>query len=155
MNQTTTTTDVPNLREETDQKMVSRDPEELTFLPFEKRTHSDVEIDRFQQTILDFRGAQPIVIDAEGNVAAGRGRVEAAMLLGIEEIPALPLSALTADDLDHYTKTLGCFGQVVGWTRRMVQIDLQHLLVISAFLSAAREKKPRKADKTAMIRRLA
>lgn len=154
MHHTTTTTDVPNLREEILKKIVWRDPEELTFFSFDKSKHSDAEIDQFQQTIHDYRVAQPIVIDAEGNVVAGRGRVEAALLLGIEKTPALPLSALTADDFDHYIKTLACFGQVVGRTRRMVQIDLQHLQVMSAFLSA-REKKPRKAGRKAMICRLA
>lgn len=134
---TTEGTEVPNLRDETLEMIVWYDPEELGLLPFEECEHCDAEIDHFQRTIHDYNGAQPIVIDDECNIVAGRGRVEASLLLGINEIPALTLSSLTADDLDHYIKTLFSFGKYVGWPRQMLEIELQHLLKIDVLLKAA------------------
>lgn len=152
---TTTTTDIPNLPDETYEKVVMCDPDELKCVSFHESKHSDGEIDQFQQTILDYTGAQPIVIDDDGTVVAGHGRVEAAKLLGIEEIPALPLSSLTGDDVDLYIRTLAEFGKYVGWTRRMVKIDLRIMLVISAFMHAGREKKLPRVDRKVVIRRQA
>lgn len=134
---TTEGTEVPNLRDETLEMIVWYDPEELRLLPFEQREHCDAEIDQFQRTIHDYNGAQPIVIDDKCNIVAGRGRVEASLLLGIDQIPALTLSSLTVDDLDHYIKTLVSFGKYVGWPRQMLEIDLQLLLKIDVLLKAA------------------
>ena len=139
MTNITTGTEVPNLRDETLEKTVWYDPDELDYLPLEEREHSDAEVDHFQRTIHDYNGALPIVIDDECNIVAGRGRVEAGRLLGIDEVPAIPLSSLTAEDVDHYIETLVRFGGVVGWTHEMLQIELQHLLVIDAFMKAARD----------------
>ena len=131
-------TDVPNLRDETLAKVIRYDPDELDYLPLDEREHSDAEIDHFQRTIYDYTGAQPIVIDHECNIVAGRGRVEAARLLGIDEIPAIPLSSFSSDDLDHYIDTMIRFGAYVGWSAEMLETDLQHLLVIEALMKAGR-----------------
>ena len=57
----------------------------------------------------------------------GQGRVEAALRLGIETIPTLPLAWLTEQERKHYVKTLAEFGDVAGWSRDMLEIDLQHV----------------------------
>lgn len=137
MTNTAPGTEVPNLRDETLEKIVSCDPDDLDFYAFNERDHSDAEINHFQRTIHDYDGAQPIVLDDADNIVAGRGRVEAASSRGVDKIPFLRVSSLSADDLDHYIKTLIRFGRYVGWTREMVETDLQHLLVIDALVKAA------------------
>lgn len=134
---TTTGTEVPNLSDEILENTVWFDPEELDYVPLEEREHSDAEIDHFQRTIYDYNGAQPIVVDCECRIVAGRGRVEAGWLLGVDEIPAIPLSSMSADDLDHYIKTMIRFAVYVGWSAEMLETDLQHLLVIKALMEAA------------------
>lgn len=138
-------TEVPNLRDETLEHIVWRDPDDLDFLAFDKLRHSDAEIDQFQRTIHEYTGAQPIVIDDANNIVAGRGSVEAGALLGIDRIPALRMSSLSADDIDHYIETLFRFGHYVGWTRKMVETDLQHLIKIDALLKAAADEAASKA----------
>ena len=130
-------TDVPNLRDETLAKLVWCDPDDLDFYALNERDHDDAEIDRFQRTIHDYNGAQPIVIDDDDNIVAGRGRVEAGSLYGVDNIPAIRMSSLSADDLDHYIRTLIRFGHYVGWTREMLETDLQHLFNVDALLKAA------------------
>ena len=152
MHTTATGIEVPNLREETLEKIVWCDPETLRYFTFDERKPSVAEIDAFHQTIHDYKGAPPIVIDDEGKIVAGRGRLEGALLLGIDQIPALPLSSLTTDDLGHYIKTLVSFGQHVGWTRRMLHVELQHLLQIYALLTVTPEIRPRRTFGKAMLR---
>lgn len=77
------------------------------------------------------------MIDEANNVVAGRGRVEAGALLGIDQIPALRMSSPSGDDIDHYIETLFRFGTYVGWSREMLETDLQHLLKLDALLKAA------------------
>lgn len=137
MNAATPGTEIPNLRDETLEKIVWYDPEELDFYALNERDHSDAEIDSFQRTIHEYNGAQPVVVDDDGNIIAGRGRVEAGYLLCVDDVPALPLSALTADDVQHYIDTVIRFGKYVGWTREMLEIDLQHLLNIDVLMRAA------------------
>lgn len=132
--------DVPNLRDETLEKTVWYDPDELNYLLLEEREHTHVEIDRFQRTIYDYNSALPIVTDEECHIVAGRGRVDAARLLGIDQIPTIPLPSFSSDDLDHYIETMIRFGAYVGWTSAMLQIDLQHLLAIEAQMKAGRGK---------------
>ncbi len=136
MTSITQRTDVPNLEDEILAKTIWFDPDELDYLPLEEREHSDAEIDHFQRTIYDYNGAQPIVIDDECNIVAGRGRVEAGRLLGVDETPAIPLSSFSSDDLDHYIETMIRFGAYVGWSAEMLETDLQHLLVIEALMKA-------------------
>lgn len=138
MHADTSGADVPNLRDETLEKTVWYDPDELDYLELEELEHSDAEVDHFQRTIYDYNGALPIVVDRECNIVAGRGRVEAARLLGIDEIPAIPLASFSWDDLDHYIETMIRFGAYVGWSAEMLETDLQHLLVAEALMKAGR-----------------
>ena len=137
MHTTTTETDVPNLRDATLKKIVWFDPEELDFYALNEYDHSDEEIDRFQLTINDFNGALPIVVSDDGKSVAGRGRVEAGYLLDFDEIPALWLSDMTANDISHYVDTLTRFAKYVGWSPEMLETDLQTLITIDALLKAA------------------
>lgn len=123
--------EVPNLRNETLSKTVWCDPDELNYsAPSGARNHAVAEVDLFQKTIHHYNGALPVVIDDDGNIFAGQGRVEASKLLGIERIPALVLSTLTRDDVQHYLETIGEFGSYVGWSQAMLSIDLQALRLI-------------------------
>ncbi len=120
-------TDVPNLRDVTLNKVVWCNPDELDYYAPGARQHTDEHIDMFQRTIYDFNGALPIVTNGTGGIIAGYGRVEASKLLGIDQIPTIPLSWLTEKERKHYIKTLMQFGEYVGWAREMLLIDLQHL----------------------------
>ena len=133
-------TEVPNLRDETLEKVVWFDPEELDFYSPNESDHSDAEIDQFQRTIYEFNGALPIIVGDGGVIVAGRGRVEAGYLLGVDGVPALMLSDMTADDVCHYVETLTRFATYVGWSRKMLEIDLQSLISIDALLKTAAPK---------------
>lgn len=130
-------TDVPNLRDETLEKVIWCDPDDLDCSLLVELEYSDAEIEQYQRTILARGGALPIVVGDDGWIVTGRGRVEAALLLGIYNIPALRLSSMTFGDLNHYIETLVRFGQNAGWTNDMLNTDLGHLYKLNAMAQAA------------------
>ena len=59
------------------------------------RTHSMKQIRQLAKSIDRFGFTNPILLDDRGQIVAGHGRVEAAKLLGMAEVPALRLSHLS------------------------------------------------------------
>ena len=76
--------------------------ERLTPYAGNARTHSKTQIRQIAKSIERFGHTNPILIDDGGQIIAGHGRVEAAKLLGIESVPALRLSHLSAANKRAY-----------------------------------------------------
>jgi len=123
----TTGTEVPTLRTVTLDKIIWCHPDELDYYAPSARQHSEDHIECFVRTIRRFGGALPVVTNGTDSIVAGQARVEAARRLSIELIPALPLAWLTEKERKHYIKTMTQFGSIAGWSRDMLQIDLQHV----------------------------
>lgn len=51
------------------------------------RTHSDAQVAQIAGSIREFGFTNPVLIDAEGGIIAGHGRVLAARKLGMREVP--------------------------------------------------------------------
>ena len=64
----------------------------------------------------------------EGKSLRGHGRVEAAKLLGIESVPALRLSHLSAADKRAYLIADNRLAEKAGWDRELLAIELQALV---------------------------
>ncbi len=59
----------------------------LTPYPRNARTHSTKQINQIAASIKEFGFTNPVLIDADGGIIAGHGRVEAAKLLGLARVP--------------------------------------------------------------------
>lgn len=59
------------------------------------RTHSEAQIHQITASIVEFGFTNPVLIDEKGMIIAGHGRVEAAKVLGIDEVPTITLKGLT------------------------------------------------------------
>lgn len=59
------------------------------------RTHSHDQIQRIAGSILEFGFTAPVLIDDRGMILAGHGRVQAAKLAGLEEVPTVTLEGLS------------------------------------------------------------
>ena len=66
------------------------------------RTHTNKQIRQIAASIETFGWTNPILIDQDRQVVAGHGRLAAARLLGLEEIPAIRLSGLTEAQVRAY-----------------------------------------------------
>lgn len=59
------------------------------------RTHSETQIRQIAASIEEFGFTNPVLVDENGGIIAGHGRVLAAQLIGLKEVPCIRLSHLT------------------------------------------------------------
>ena len=59
------------------------------------RTHSDAQVAEIAGSIREFGFTNPVLIDPDGGIIAGHGRVLAARQLEMAEIPTICLSGLS------------------------------------------------------------
>src|SRR3954470_11821659 len=69
--------------------------ERLIPSPRNARTHSDAQVAEIAGSIRAFGFTNPILVSEDGDVVAGHGRLAAARLLGLTEVPVIPLRDLT------------------------------------------------------------
>ena len=59
------------------------------------RTHSDTQVDQIAASIREFGWTNPILVDADGVIIAGHGRLAAASKLGLNQVPVIRLGHLS------------------------------------------------------------
>lgn len=66
-------------------------------VPYAKnaRTHSPEQVAQIAASMAEFGFVNPVLVDAEGSIIAGHGRVLAAQRLGITEVPVITLGHLS------------------------------------------------------------
>src|SRR3712207_2035183 len=68
----------------------------LTPDPRNARTHSKQQIEQIAASIRAFGFTNPVLVDDEGVLIAGHGRLLAAKAIGLAEVPTIELAGLTA-----------------------------------------------------------
>src|SRR5579862_1561942 len=91
------------------------------------RTHSAKQIRQIAESIRTFGFTNPILIDRDGGVIAGHGRIEAARLLGIEQIPTLRLTDMTEAQKRAYVLTDNKLAENAGWDPELLAVEFQYL----------------------------
>jgi hypothetical protein len=71
---------------------------ELKPYPNNPRTHDQAQIETLAKLIKTFGFTQPMLIDEHDMILAGHGRAEAAMLLGLDEVPVVVRAGLSDAD---------------------------------------------------------
>jgi DNA modification methylase len=79
-----------------------------------------------------FGFTNPVLLDETDTIVAGHGRVAAARLLGVEDVPTILLAGLTADELRAYVIADNRIGEKAGWDRDILAIEFQHLLNVES-----------------------
>jgi len=92
------------------------------------RTHSKRQIEQIARSIERFGFLNPVLIDASGTIIAGHGRVEAAKLLGLAQIPTLRIEHLTDAEKRAYILADNKLAEKAGWDREILAIELQALV---------------------------
>jgi 16S rRNA G966 N2-methylase RsmD len=103
--------------------------ERLTPYPGNARKHSRKQIRQVAKSIERFGFTNPVLIDDDGQIIAGHGRVEAE-LLGMQSVPTLRLSHLSAADKRAYIIADNRLAEKAGWDRELLAIELQALIDI-------------------------
>jgi len=77
-------------------KIVLRPVAELRAHPGNARVHSAAQIEQIKASMLAFGFTNPLLVDEQGVLIAGHGRLEAALALGIARVPVIVLKHLSA-----------------------------------------------------------
>jgi len=111
-----------------DQNVVYRCIKDLKPYAGNARTHSKVQVRQIARSIETFGFVNPVLIGEDGEIIAGHGRVRAAELLGLQEVPTLTLSHLGPDQRRAYILADNKLAQNAGWDEETLAIELQALI---------------------------
>ena len=88
------------------------------------RTHSDPQVAQIAVSIREFGFTNPVLIDEVDGIIAGHGRVLAAHLLGLDEVPCIVLAHLTPRAYVLADKKLALNA---GWDLEMLSLEIGEL----------------------------
>ena len=91
------------------------------------RTHSKKQIRQIANSILQFGWTYPPLTDEDGNVIAGDGRVQAAELLGLREVPIIVLAGLSDAEKRVLALADNKIAANAGWDRAVLASELGEL----------------------------
>ena len=108
-------------------KIVQRETEVLKPYENNPRQHSEAQLERLVRSIKEFGFTNPILIDDDCNVIAGHGRLLAAELMGLAQVPTITLGHLTADQRRAYVIADNQLALNSTWDDDVLQAELQAL----------------------------
>jgi len=94
------------------------------------RTHTNRQVKLIADSLKAFGFVNPVLIDETGMIVAGHGRVAAARLLGMMQVPAVRIKHLSADEKRAYVIADNQLAARAGWDPEILAIELQHLTEI-------------------------
>jgi DNA modification methylase len=86
-------------------------------LPYARnsRTHSDEQVAQIAASIREFGFTNPVLVDADNGIVAGHGRVMAAKLLGLAEVPTINVGWMTETQRRAYVIADNQLALNAGW----------------------------------------
>lgn len=91
------------------------------------RTHSDQQVAKIAASIKEFGFLNPVITDGRNGIIAGHGRVLAAQLLGLAELPCIEASHLTEAQRKAYVIADNRIALDAGWDNEMLKVELSEL----------------------------
>lgn len=99
------------------------------------RTHSDAQIAQLAASIREFGFNNPVLIDSQGGIIAGHGRVLAAQQIGLGTLPCLRLAHLTEAQKRAYVIADNQLSTMSAWDEEMLFSELDALEDLGVDLS--------------------
>ena len=94
--------------------------------PYERnaRTHTPEQIGQVAESIREFGWTNPVIIDGSNGIIAGHGRVKAAELLGIDQVPTIRLTDLSDAQKRAYILADNQLALNAGWDEDILHTEL-------------------------------
>lgn len=99
------------------------------------RTHSDEQVAQIAGSIKEFGFTNPILVDEENGIIAGHGRLRAASILKLSEVPTICLTGLTKAQKKAYVIADNKLALNAGWDTKLLSIELKDLETLDFDLS--------------------
>lgn len=91
------------------------------------RTHDNNQVKQIAGSIKEFGFTNPLLIDEQGGIIAGHGRLMAADLLGIDEVPTITLKGLTEAQRKAYVIADNQLALNAGWDLDNLKVEIDRL----------------------------
>lgn len=91
------------------------------------RTHSESQVQQVAASIKEFGFTNPILIDEGNGIIAGHGRLMAAQLLGLDEVPTITLEGLTEAQRKAYVIADNQLALNAGWDFESLRIEVDRI----------------------------
>lgn len=97
--------------------------------PYENnaRTHSNEQIEAICNSIKEFGFINPVIIDENNMILVGHGRIEAAKVLGIDEVPYKRVENLTDEQKRAYILADNKLSDLGGWNNELLTQELDNI----------------------------
>jgi hypothetical protein len=96
--------------------------------PRNARSHSRKQIRQIADSIRRFGFTNPVLVDRDHTILAGHGRVEAAKLLDMAEVPCLRIEHMSEAEKRAYVIADNKLALNAGWDEELLAEELQWLL---------------------------
>lgn len=94
------------------------------------RTHSDEQVTQVASSIKEFGFTNPLLIDEQGGIIAGHGRLMAANKLGLEQVPTITLVGLSEAQRKAYVIADNKLALNSGWDNDALRIEIEQLQML-------------------------
>lgn len=91
------------------------------------RTHSETQVAQIAASIKEWGWTNPILVDEQGGIIAGHGRVLAAQLIGIDTIPVMVARGWTDAQKRAYILADNKLALNAGWDENLLKVELADL----------------------------
>jgi len=91
------------------------------------RTHSEAQVKQIAASIREFGFTNPILIDDEGTIIAGHGRVMADKVLQLDQVPTITLGALSDAQRKAYVIADNKLALNAGWDTEVLLAEIESL----------------------------
>lgn len=91
------------------------------------RTHSPEQVDQIAASIREWGWTVPILVDEDGGLIAGHGRVMAAKKLGLPDVPVMVASGWSEGQKRAYVLADNKLALNAGWDNDMLKVELAEL----------------------------
>ena len=104
-----------------------RAPSDLAPYTNNARTHSKKQVAQIAASITAYGFTNPVLVDQSGGVIAGHGRLLAAKMLGLAEVPTIVLAGLTEAQTRGLRLADNKIALNAGWDADVLQVELETL----------------------------
>ena len=105
-------------------KITYKSPVDLKPRTTNPRTHTKKQIQQIAASIKEFDFISPVLVDSADGIIAGHGRVEAAKLIGMSNVPAVCVDHLTPAQVRAYVIADNKLAENAGWDRALLALEL-------------------------------
>jgi DNA modification methylase len=97
--------------------------------PYERnpRTHSEAQVDQIAASMAEFGWTNPVLVDEQGGILAGHGRLLAARKLGLVEVPVIRFEHLSEAQKRAYILADNQIALQAGWDDALLAEELAWL----------------------------